>query len=78
MPFGTRSVALTWKPSTDNVGVAGYYLYRGKVKYKQLGVVTRFTDTGLKTGSKYYYSLYAIDAAGNRSTVSNTASGVPK
>ncbi len=71
---GVRTATLTWTAATDNVGVVHYYLYRGGVKYKQLGVVTRFVDTGLVTGRTYAYRVYAIDAAGNSSVGSNQVS----
>ncbi|MET0998754.1 MAG: fibronectin type III domain-containing protein, partial [Marmoricola sp.] len=62
---GTRQVTLTWTAATDNVGVDRYYLFRGNSKYRLLGNVTSYTDTGLTTGTRYVYKVYAIDAAGN-------------
>ena len=50
--------------------MTGYYLYRGNVKYRQLGNVATFTDTGLAAGTKYTYKLYALDASGNSSAPS--------
>jgi fibronectin type 3 domain-containing protein len=71
---GVRNATLTWTAATDNVGVTRYDLYRGGVKYKQLGAVTRFVDTGLITGRTYAYRVYAVDAAGNSSVASNQVS----
>jgi cellulose 1,4-beta-cellobiosidase len=62
---GTKQIVVAWNASTDNVGVQNYYLYRANAKYRLLGRVTSFTDTGLVTGRKYTYKVYAIDAAGN-------------
>jgi fibronectin type 3 domain-containing protein len=62
---GSRSITLAWNASTDNVGVTGYYLYRGNAKYKQLGKVTSYVDTGLTAGTKYTYKIYALDSAAN-------------
>ena len=62
---GTRQITLTWNASTDNAGVTGYYVFRGNAKYRQLGNVLVFTDTGLIAGAKYTYKVYALDASGN-------------
>jgi fibronectin type 3 domain-containing protein len=65
---GTKQVTLTWTAASDNVGVTKYYLYRGNAKYKLLGPVLTYTDTGLTSGTTYTYKVYAIDAAGNWSS----------
>jgi chitodextrinase len=65
-------VALTWNPSTDNVGVAGYKLYRGG-SYLTTTTSTSYSDGGLVSNQTYSYSVTAVDAAGNQSTSSNTA-----
>jgi glycerophosphoryl diester phosphodiesterase/fibronectin type 3 domain-containing protein len=75
---GSRRIVLTWKAATDKVGVTAYYLYRGNAKYRLLGNVLTFTDTGLKAGTKYSYKVYALDAAGNWSTPSGTVSAVAR
>ncbi len=65
----TSSVSLSWTPSTDNVGVTGYKIYRAGV---QVGTSTgtSYTDTGLTASTKYSYSVSAFDAAGNNSAQS--------
>ena len=66
-------VALSWQPSTDNVGVTGYRIYRnGSQVGSVLGNLTTFTHTGLVAGT-YSYTVRAVDAAGNLSDASNTA-----
>jgi chitodextrinase len=60
------SVSISWSGSTDNVGVAGYGLYRGST------LVGTTTDTtylfsGLSCGAGYTVAVDAFDAAGNRS-----------
>ena len=71
---GTAQVALTWQASTDNVGVAGYRVYRGTTQIASLGAsATSHTETGLAPGP-YSYTVKAIDAAQNLSDPSNTAS----
>ena len=61
-----NDVTLTWSPSTDNVGVTGYTVYRNGVSQ---GDVTDPTDTllGLPNGT-FSLQVQAFDAAGNRSS----------
>jgi chitodextrinase len=67
-------VALSWQPSTDNVGITGYRIYRnGSQVGSVLGNLTTFTHTNLTTGT-YSYTVRAIDAAGNLSDPSRTDS----
>ncbi|GAA1394414.1 DUF4832 domain-containing protein [Catellatospora coxensis] len=72
------SVSLSWSAATDNVGVAGYQVFRGGT---QVGAPTgtSFTDTGRSPGQTYQYTVRAVDAAGNVSgssaTVSATTTG---
>jgi hypothetical protein len=75
---GTRQVVLSWSAASDNVGVARYHLFRDNRKYLSLGNVTGYTDTGLTTGRRYVYKVYAIDAAGNWSGPSNKAAATPR
>ena len=75
---GTRQITLTWNASSDNVGVTNYYLYRGNSKYRLLGKVTTFINTGLTAGTKYTYKVYAIDAAGNWSGTSGNVSATAR
>ena len=75
---GTRQITLSWAASSDNVGVTSYYLYRANAKYRLLGKVLSFTDTGLVAGRKYTYKLYALDAAGNWSGASVNVSATAR
>jgi chitodextrinase len=69
---GTGQAVLTWKASTDNVAVTGYRIYRGTTQVGAVaGNVLTYTDTGV-VGS-LSYTVRAIDAAGNLSDPSNTA-----
>lgn len=63
------SVSLTWTPSTDNIGVVGYGLYRGGVRISETSRATGLFD-GLSCGTTYTLGVDAVDAAGNRSSVS--------
>ena len=73
----SAGVSLTWAASTDNVGVAGYAIYRNG---KKIGVTTKtsFNDilSGGATGAIYGYTIMAIDAADNLSAASSIVSTV--
>ncbi|SCL71688.1 Fibronectin type III domain-containing protein [Micromonospora citrea] len=67
------SVALSWAPSTDDTGVAGYDVHRVEGNSTvRLGSVTgtAYTVTGLAPDSAYTFVVTARDAAGNVSTAS--------
>lgn len=67
---GPRKVVLTWRASKDNVGVAGYQVWRNGTKF----VVTKTTNLHdlLVSGKKTYsYKVQAFDAIGNLSGFSN-------
>jgi hypothetical protein len=65
------TVMLKWAPSTDNVDVAGYAVYRAGV---QVGTsaTTTYTDSSLAANTSYGYVVSAFDAAGNKSAKSAT------
>jgi glucose/arabinose dehydrogenase len=70
------SVALTWDPSTDNVGVAGYRVYDHGT---QVATTTDLsaTITGLAPGKEYVFTVTAFDANGNESDPSDPVNVVP-
>jgi len=70
----TSTISLSWNPSTDNVGVAGYKVYRNGTQAGTTGS-TSFTDTGLAASTTYAYTVSAYDAAGNNSSQSSPTSG---
>jgi len=55
---------LSWSASTDDVGVAGYRVYKAGV---QIGDTASLAvdSTGLRPGITYQYTVKAYDAAGN-------------
>src|SRR5439155_23633669 len=64
-----------WQAATDNVGVAGYTVYRNGSAVATLGPdVLAYADTGLDHGATYSYTVAAFDAAGNTSPQSSPAS----
>lgn len=67
------SATLTWSASTDAVGVTGYRVWRNGTALTGTVPGTTFTDAGLVAGT-YTYSVAAVDAAGNVSGASSSAS----
>jgi chitodextrinase len=68
------TVGMTWNASTDNVGVSGYEIFRGGTLIATTTAAS-YTDTGLNPSTAYVYTVRAVDAAGNRSGMSNTDTG---
>lgn len=66
------NVNLSWTPSTDSIGVAGYQVYRNYIQVASVGGPA-YADTGLSAGSEYIYTVAAYDAAGNVSGQSTPA-----
>ncbi|WP_245643536.1 cellulase family glycosylhydrolase [Sanguibacter suarezii] len=60
------SISLTWAPSTDDVAVTGYDVYRGATKVGSTAT-TSYAVTGLAAGTAYTFTVRATDAAGNAS-----------
>jgi chitodextrinase len=60
------SLTLTWNPSTDNVGVVGYDVFRNDVKVAS-PTATNANLTGLTCATPYTLEVQARDAAGNAS-----------
>ena len=67
----TNSVSLSWNASFDNVGVAGYGLYRNGTLTGTAGS-TSATFGSLACGTSYTLAVDAYDAAGNRSAKAST------
>ena len=65
------SVTLSWDPSTDDVGVTGYDIYRGGSLLASVGAVTVYADSTVATGVTYSYAVDARDGAGNVSLQSS-------
>ena len=67
-------IDLSWTPSSDNVGVVGYDIFRNGALLASVGNVTTYADTTVAAHSSYTYQVRARDAAGNISPFSNAAS----
>ncbi len=66
-------VNLTWKASTDNVGVTGYDIYRDGVLLTTVPPVTSYNDNTVLPDTTYSYRIRARDAAGKVSSLSSAA-----
>lgn len=65
----SQNPTLTWTASTDNVAVAGYFIWRKTGSggtYAQLptpSLVTNYTDHAVTIGNTYFYKVTAYDGA---------------
>jgi chitodextrinase len=66
------SIVLAWTASRDNVGVAGYEVYRDGALIANVARPS-FTDTGLAPASTHTYKVRAFDTSNNASADSATA-----
>lgn len=75
---GDAEVMLTWDAARDNVGVTSYKIYRGTRPVKTaedsydlptipVGNVKTYPVKNLTNGQLYYFTVTALDAAGNES-----------
>ncbi len=75
---GDGEVLVQWKAATDNVAVVGYKVHRGTHSLTEenprydlpsipVGNVTSYRIKDLTNNQAYYFSVSAIDAAGNES-----------
>lgn len=64
-----------WPWAADNVAVTGYLVFRNGVQIATLDAYTNsYTDTLDLDNSSYSYSVFAVDAAGNKSVEGNQMS----
>ncbi len=71
---GATQVNLNWQASTDNVGIAGYTIYRDGVALTTVtGSSLSYSDFTALPSTTYSYSVDAFDSAGNHSAQSSPA-----
>lgn len=74
-------VVLSWTPSTDNVGVAGYWVQRDgqtiSTQYTARTATTSYQDTSILPGATYSYRVVAFDAAGNYAPSNTVSTTIP-
>ncbi len=77
-----RDIVLLWAPSPSQ-DVAGYRIYRqerGKgapiLLQEELATTLSFRDSRVESGKQYEYSIQAVDAHGNESTLARTEADI--
>ncbi len=83
--FLFSGVQLSWTtPPAGSSPITGYKLYRStvpgqEVLYATIGVTTSGRDTGTTRGTRYYYKLTAVSAAGESDiALANEASAIAR
>ena len=83
VPVSSQQINLAWAASTDDIGVAGYKIYRGP-STSSLSLIgsaaatsTVFSDMSVSPGQTYYYAVAAFDGASNNSAQSAIAIASP-
>ncbi|MBN9605659.1 MAG: DUF4434 domain-containing protein [Actinomycetales bacterium] len=72
---GSQSVALSWTSPSDDIGVAGYEIYRGgSLVAVKLGASSGWSDAQLAGSTSYSYTVKAFDGAGNLSSAAGPVS----
>ena len=68
----TTTVTLQWTEGTDNIGVAGYAIYKDGVKLAETGKqdLTYYVED-LEQGTEYTFTVKTVDLAGNISEEPN-------
>jgi hypothetical protein len=70
--ISSSNANLTWTASSDNVGVAGYRVFRDDAEVGT-SLTTSYRDSGLSPSTTYSYTVSAYDAKGNESNRSDPA-----
>jgi len=72
---GGNQVNLTWTASIDDVGVAGYRIFRNNASWTMIGTspTTSYSDLSAPQNAIFGYYVEAFDAEGNSSFRSNVA-----
>ena len=70
----SREVDLSWAPASDDVGIAGYTVYRDGAPIGLSGG-TSFVDAGVSANTSYSYTVDAFDFAGNHSGLADPPAG---
>ena len=65
--YSQTQVNLVWQPTTDNVGVAAYNVYRNNALIGTVSSPQSFLDSSAAANTTYSYTVAAFDAVGNMS-----------
>lgn len=71
--ISSNQIDLSWSASTDNVGVAGYKIYRDEILIATTSLTT-YSDKNLSPSTTYTYAVSAYDTTGNNSLKSSGVS----
>jgi hypothetical protein len=71
LALSATQAAISWKPSSDNVGVTKYEVLRNGARVA-VTASARLVDSGLIAGKSFSYQVRAYDAAGNASSPSSS------
>lgn len=81
---GYKAVKLTWRPSTDNTGIAFYKIYYGidrqnlNRSVKTSDAATTWEVRNLENGVQYFFQVAGVDTEGNKGhQKSDVAGAVP-
>ncbi len=75
-PSSSTAVQLSWAAATDNVGVAGYRVYRGGSLIGTTSALS-YLDSGLQPQTQYPYEVRAYDAVGNIGLAASASATTP-
>ena len=70
---GAYRIAISWTPSTDNMDVAWYVIYRNGAPYGS-STSSSYTDVQTVPSTAYTYTVSALDSSWNLSAASGTLS----
>jgi chitodextrinase len=72
--YSPSQINLSWSPSSDDVSVAGYQIFRNGTRIAN-STTNSYSDAGLNANTQYTYTVTAFDAAGNVSLQSSPSTG---
>lgn len=73
--ISSTQINLSWSASTDNIGVAGYRIYRDGLEIGTSPTAS-FQNTGLSGSTTYSYAVSAFDSSGNASAQSVSVAAI--
>ncbi|MFI9845073.1 fibronectin type III domain-containing protein [Nonomuraea sp. NPDC051941] len=71
------TLTIAWDPASDNIGVAGYGIYRDGAKIGNDQTALTYAFTGLQPEGTYQVAVDAVDASGNRSGLAQLTHVLP-
>ncbi|MCI0506806.1 MAG: hypothetical protein L0Z73_11955 [Gammaproteobacteria bacterium] len=77
VPASGSEIIVVWDPSTDNIGVVGYNIYRNSALVRTTPYPV-LVDGQLEQGISYCYEVEAFDSAGNNSPRAEITDNCPQ